>query len=107
MIDLFGPSVRVSRKLARTFRSVQAIFSAHKKAHKTIDLECRSMTYRVVRAFQVIRVLLSRRAISLPAVGMQIMGEEDVLENDVVQECIALHPLPSASIMEILPIMEI
>ena len=34
-------------------------------------------------------------------------GEEDVLENDVVQECIALHPLPRASIMEILPIMEI
>jgi len=29
-------------------------FSAHKKAHKTLDLECLSMTYGVVRAFQVI-----------------------------------------------------
>ncbi len=36
------------------FRSVQTIFSAHKKAHKTLDLECLSMTYGVVRAFQVI-----------------------------------------------------
>jgi hypothetical protein len=33
--------------------------------------------------------------------------EEDVLENDVVQECIALHPLTLTSIMEILSIMEI
>jgi len=27
---------------------------AHKKAHKTLDLECLSMTYGVVRTFQVI-----------------------------------------------------
>ena len=31
-----------------------AMLSAHKKAHKTLDLECVSMTYGVVRAFQVI-----------------------------------------------------
>ena len=54
MIDCSAVSTRVSRKLARRFRSVQAIFSAHKKAHKTLDLECLSMTYGVVRAFQVI-----------------------------------------------------
>ena len=51
MIDC--SSIRVSRKLARRFRSVQAIFSAHKKAHKTLDLGL-SMTYGVVRTFQVI-----------------------------------------------------
>ncbi len=39
---------------AGRFRRVQTIFSAHKKAHKTLDLECLSMTYGVVRAFQVI-----------------------------------------------------
>jgi hypothetical protein len=50
---LFG-RVHVSRKLARRFRSVQAIFSARKKAHKTLNLECLSMTYGVVRAIQVI-----------------------------------------------------
>ena len=54
MIDCSAVSTRVSRKLARRFRSVQAIFSARKKAHKTLDLECLSMTYGVVRAFQVI-----------------------------------------------------
>ena len=53
MIDRSAVSTR-RPKLARQFRSVQAIFSAHKKAHKTLDLECLSMTYGVVRAFQVI-----------------------------------------------------
>jgi hypothetical protein len=36
------------------FEVFRPFFSAHKKAHKTLDLECLSITYGVVRAFQVI-----------------------------------------------------
>jgi len=44
-------------------------FSAHKKAHKTLDLECLSMTYGVVRAFQVIvnTLLCSLKRLRSPA----------------------------------------
>jgi hypothetical protein len=52
--DYWAVSTRQAELGARRFRRVQTIFSVHKKAHKTLDLECLSMTYGVVRAFQVI-----------------------------------------------------
>ena len=35
--------------------AVHPFLAAHKNAHKTLDLRCFSMTYGVVRAFQVIQ----------------------------------------------------
>jgi hypothetical protein len=43
-----------------------------------------------------IRVLL-RKSMSLPAVGMHIMGKEDLPENEMFQECIPLHRVTLAS----------
>jgi hypothetical protein len=53
MIDCSTVSTRRAETGAKISKC-SGHFSAHKKAHKTLDLECLSMTYGVVRAFQVI-----------------------------------------------------